>query len=159
MRPSGSRTPTIGTSDIRSMSRDCPEISQHLREVMNQLGRETSSVMGPFAWLHAAGPATVHCRARRRNGSPWWSGSPRVATAASPTTSTTHSRRRHPCRDRRDNRCRSDDGGGPAVLYGCEALEALQHRGCRRHPVKSPRTPGPGVRPGCEFLNTTGGIA
>ncbi|MGW3542344.1 hypothetical protein ACWDNI_17630, partial [Nocardia niigatensis] len=44
--------------DLAMVSKDYPEINQHLREVMKRLGREMPAVMLSFGGLHTAGTGT-----------------------------------------------------------------------------------------------------
>ncbi|WP_280429638.1 carboxymuconolactone decarboxylase family protein [Nocardia brasiliensis] len=104
-----------------------PEINEHLREVMNRLGRETPSIMRSFGGLHAASTGegaltgatkelmalaigiAVHC-----DGCVAYHVHDALAAGA------THAEVVETIG------VAVMMGGGPSVVYGCEAFEALE---------------------------------
>ncbi|WP_342800409.1 carboxymuconolactone decarboxylase family protein [Nocardia sp. No.11] len=108
-------------------SKDYPEINDHLRAVMNQLGREIPSTMRSFGGLHAAATGAgaltgatkelmalsigiaVHC-----DGCIAYHVHDALAAGA------THAEVVETIG------VAIMMGGGPAVVYGCEAFEALE---------------------------------
>ncbi|MGV9668874.1 carboxymuconolactone decarboxylase family protein [Nocardia niigatensis] len=109
------------------VSKDYPEIDQHLREVMKRLGREMPAVMRSFGGLHTAGTGTgalagatkelmalaigiaVHC-----DGCIAYHVHDALAAGA------THAEVVETIG------VAVMMGGGLSVVYGCEALEALE---------------------------------
>ncbi|WP_280371820.1 carboxymuconolactone decarboxylase family protein [Nocardia wallacei] len=108
-------------------SKNYPEINQHLREVMNRLGRETPAVMRSFAGLHtsstqegALAGATKELMALAIGIAVHCDGCIAYHVHDALSAGATHAEIIETIG------VAVMMGGGPSVVYGCEALEALE---------------------------------
>ncbi len=102
-----------------------PTVYERLQERMARLAEVAESPMAGFQQLHEAATADGALSRKTKELSPWRSGSACAATGASPTTSMIRLKRERAGRKWRTRSASIMMGGGPSVVYGAEAMAAL----------------------------------